>query len=152
MIFQITEYGVLRSKPRIYSICRMKMTHHINIDKEKQLFYSCVSTVTTLLTSIITQGKTPFHGITIVPPPLGHRDLLPCTKEQEDQEQIEIKPCIKSSRHHVAVPSPNIKMASVKMVHDHISANDGRCVSCTHITIEEGQTGEENTDIPQINP
>lgn len=98
------------------------------------------------------KSKASLHRGCIIAPPFWHRNLLACSKKEEDEQHVEVKSSIKRSSNQVIIPLPDLKMATVSPIHYNISTNNGRCVTSTNVTVEHRQSSKKDTDVPQVNP
>lgn len=94
--------------------------------------------------------KAPINAIRIIAPPVRHRDDLPSPKEQEDEQHVEIEPCIERRSQEVVVPSPHLVSVPVCPESDDKPSDDAGGVAGADVAVEGGQAGEEDRRVEEM--
>ena len=79
-----------------------------------------------------------------------HSDSLARSKEQEYEEHVEVESRIKSRCKDVVVSRPERILVPVEPVHDDKPADKSTDGTGAKITVETGQTGEEDGRVPEM--
>lgn len=65
-------------------------------------------------TTNLAEGKASLRTGLVITPPIRHRDNLSCAEEQEGQQHVEVKACVKGCRQNVVPSSPvNMTLATL---------------------------------------
>lgn len=103
-----------------------------------------------IVKNYLLQGIALLNAVFIVAPPIRHGDSLPATKNQEDQQHVEVEARVERRGEDKVVLRPELVPVAIRPVHDDEAADEPRQVARRHVAVEDGQPAEEDGRVPQM--